>query len=375
MIDRITRDDALELARATPDHWVSLYLATNPQGDVAAGRLTLEHLIAEAQRELLALGVDAKDVDARLAPARSVLGDNELWVNAGHGLAVFLGPDTSRVFRLGTAPREMALVSSRPHLTPLVGELTEGDEFHVLAISKKQVSLFRGDRIGLEPVAFDGPTSMDEALAFDDRERSLQSHSAGRTSAGVTAAFHGQGAGRDTADADRDRFLRLIDGAVAAAIGRDPAPVVLAGVTELTAAFKRVTALREVVDATISGNPDRTPQRELRERAWPILAERRIERIRGVVERALANADRGATDLDTVGQQARQGLVAAVVLGLDDHEWGDPANDEHHDDRQIGDDDLLADALIETRVHGGETLVAPPETLPDGLRIAAVFRS
>ena len=351
---------------------VSLYLPTH-----RAGREVTQDPVRF--RGLLASAADELPDGELLATAGELVDDREFWSHGSEGLAVLAGPDGTTAIRLSQPIGDLAVVSDRFHLKPLLAAMARHVEFDVLALSRHDVRLVRvtGSR-AVETEVPGLPTSMPEALRFDDREPHLQSHAGGRTGRGrVAATFHGQGGSGDARDADVDRFLHLVDRAVFDHRSGSTRPLVLAGVDELVAAYRKLTRCTQVLDDHVAGNPDQSRPAELADRA------------RGFVPPPVARAEHAAREsflsaaastVDTVEQAviaAAAGQVASVFVPADQVFWGRYRAGHHlieeHDTRQPGDHDLADVAAIEALRHGGQAFVVPASDIPGGGTAAATL--
>ena len=112
-------------------------------------------------------------------------------------------------YRLPLEFEELLVIADRYHLKPLIPLLSKNGHFYVLALSQKQVRLMEGSLLSIDEIDLeDVPTSMREALWFEDPERQLQFHTGSITPshAGANpAAYHGQGVSEDDAKTDACR--------------------------------------------------------------------------------------------------------------------------------------------------------------------------
>lgn len=220
---------------------------------------------------------------------------------------------------------------------------------------------------------------MPEALQWDDRERQLQSHSAGRVGGGqVTAGFHGQGGRGDTNVTDIHRFLKVVDRAVVDHRMGSTLPLVLAGVDELVAAYRSITRCQHVVDGHVRGNPEQLRADELADRARPFVQLLASEPQERACESYLAGV---AATVDTVEQAviaAAAGQVASIFVPADEAYWGryrpGHALLVEHNDREPGDHDLADVAATETLRHGGDVFAVSVHDIPGGGTAAATLR-
>jgi hypothetical protein len=271
MIDHVDRTIVEDLAERSDGPWISLQLPTERVGQNPAAKIRYKNLVTEAVSRLKAKGTDRKLLDALTERMTSMLDDAPFWTSLEDGLAVYLSPNDQLVFRLAESFDESVTVSDTPQVDVLLLHADNDRPHAVLALSLKHVRLLRGNRHRLvedDPPVL--PTDIETALAIDDREPQLQSRSVGRVGPGnTTAAFHGHGG---THEVDVERFMRLVDDALNAAVPND-LPIVLAGVDRTVAAFRKVSRHRGLIDESIHGNADRLPAATLHERAWPIVCQ------------------------------------------------------------------------------------------------------
>lgn len=269
MIDRIDTKTIEQLASRTDGPWISIYLPTERIGPNTSSKTRLKNLLADATNTMKSRGMTARVITSATRRGDELLADDPFWATQNVGLAVFLSSTDLFTFRLPDPCEQEVLVTESPEIGTLRAFADQDRSFALLALSLNKVRLLRGDQQSLvedDPPML--PVSLKDALDLDDRESQLQSHAGGRVGGGqIAPAFHGQGS-KDQADVDR--FLRLVDRALADAVA-DDLPVVLAGVERLVAAFRHVSHRHGLIDEAIHGNVDRNSESSLHEKAWPIV--------------------------------------------------------------------------------------------------------
>ncbi len=380
MIDVISSKALRRLVEAHGTHCVSIYLPTHVAAETIQDPIRLKNLITRAERELRAAGLPAAEVDRMMAAASGLLRDRDFWAHQARGLAVFVTPDETVAYRLPENVDELVVVADRLHLKPLLPSVASGDVFYVLALSQNQIRLLRGSRYSVDQLPLDGiPGRLADALSFDDREAQLQSHSADRTGTGqVAAAFHGQGGGKDARGADIDRFLNAVDTGVCRLLGVNDVPLVLAGVTDIVARYRRVSGYPHLVADHIAGNPERASVEELHDRAWPLVSPLLDAARHDARARILGGTGPTSTAMDEVVLAAHDGRVRSLFVQIGVQRWGrfdaEQRRVEPHDVRQPGDRDLLDVATIDTLLADGRVFAVERQDLPDDDPIVAEFR-
>ncbi|MEX1209127.1 MAG: hypothetical protein WEE36_11115 [Acidimicrobiia bacterium] len=347
------------LVEASESPAISIYLPTHRFGpDNQQDPIRLKNLLGEAEARLTEQGMRSPEVADLLAPATDLLDDVEFWQHQEDGLALFLSPQRSDRFRVPQTFDEAVVVSDSFFVSPLLPVMSRGERFFVLALSENEVRLLWGSRfrVGEVELGPDVPTSIAEALWFEDPERQLQFHQAGRSGQGrVTATFHGHGGGKDDPGERLERFLRAVDDGVRTLVAGG-APVVLAGVERVMAGYRKITRLEGVVEDGVEGSPDRLTPETLHDEAWPLVAPRfEATRAEGADE-FLSGSRPISADVDEVLRMANEGRVAHAFI---------PAGT---DDRRF---EQATAAIWKT---GGEVWIVPAEEIPAGGPVAAVLR-
>src|SRR6267142_3969630 len=109
------RKDLDELLAIEAKPAVSLYLPTEIAGrEIRQNAIRLKNLTAQTADRLHA-ELRRSQVDALLAPAASLVEDEDCWRHPENGLAVFLAPGFSRVHKLPLAVAEEAVLGPHFH--------------------------------------------------------------------------------------------------------------------------------------------------------------------------------------------------------------------------------------------------------------------
>jgi hypothetical protein len=383
MADLLRLEHVRELAGHEGGPCVSVFLPSHRvTPDSGQDPIRLRNLLDEAERRLLAGGLRAPVAREVLAPGRDLLGSGWFWSYQSDGLAVFLAPGWSRVFRLPREFPELVVVAGRFHLKPLLALLAAGQRFYVLALSQHQVRLLEGTPHGVQEAELAGvPGSLRETLKYDDLEKELGLHIAGRGGPAARAVFHGHGIGGEVDKALLERFLRQVDDGLQQILAAETAPLVLAGVGYEQAMFRQLTRYPHVLAEGIGGNPEQLRAADLHERAWAIVEPVFTRARQQAVQRYQQAAARGhgaASDVTQVVHAALQGRVDTLFVAAGQQRWGtaDPHTGQVtiHDQPQPGDDDLLDHAAAHTLLTSGTVYAVPIQQVPGPGPAAALLR-
>lgn len=383
-MDTLSLDTIMRLAEPASDPQVSIYLPTQRFGpDSQEGdSIRFKNLLREARTALEAQGVRAAEARQMLAPAEALLDDRQLWLRSRDGLAVFIGKDTREVFQLDIPVPKHVRVGHRFWVRPLLPLLGRNESYWLLALSQNRVRLFKGDRSSfVEVPAEEIPISLSAAFEWKDLEKdSLQFHTGTSSTGGHgrrAAVFHGTG----EVDAKKEiiRFLREIDRGLHEYLGRDHAPLVLAGVDFLIPYYHEISDCSMLLADAVSGNPDALGDQALHELSWPIAKAAFAQAGAGTLETTEEawTSPLVATDPQSVLEAAAAGRVASLLLSEAAGWWSKPADGAAvavHTGNPTDDEDLLETAALDTLTKGGEVLSFPAERMPHGEPVVALLR-
>lgn len=364
---------------------VSLYMPTHRAGpEQQQDPIRLKNLLAEAETKLLATGLRRPEVQKLMQAAEDLLWNRDFWQHQGDGLAIFLTNDFHKVYRLPVEFEELLITGTSFHIKPLLPCLGRGIKFYVLAVSLNNVRLFEGNADTMSELALDFPTSMNEALWMDDPEKYLNMHSGsistaeGRGGAGI---FHGH----DPADEEKKNILRFFQGVSQGLndlLQEKTIPMVLAGVEYLLPFYREASSYTNLLEDSISGNPDREDLKELHERAWkivkPIFEQNQKKAFEKYEQLHGQGSNLAASDLTEVVKAAIFGQIETLFVPLESQKWGryDAEKNKVLLAKEHGaeNEDLFDFAASETILNSGQVFAVPPEQIPGKGEIAAILR-
>ncbi len=354
---------------------VSVFMPTHRSGqETLQGSIRLRNLINTARGELSGADVDETVIEAVLAPMESLVDDHEFWQHTAEGLALFSSPGRFERYRVSLPLAEEVVVAASFRVRPLLPVMSRNETFYVLSLSENAVQLFEATRSAVTMLDLgSAATSMDEALALEDPERQLQSHSTG----GGGEGFHGHGAGDELDKAATQRFLRAVDRGVCERLGDAREPLVLACVDYYLPLFQSVTGYPNVFDAVVSGNPEHRSPIELHADALQLIDSGAD---RPGVERYRAGISAGTTvsEIAEVVTRAREGRVDTLLVTDVPAVWGrvaaDAATVSTSPGASIDGEDLIDRAVFETLANGGDVFVTDVATLGTATGVAATLR-
>ncbi len=395
-MDLFTRESLLALAADREGPCVSLYMPTERRGpDTQQSPIRLKNLLGQVEAELAALGQRTPAIQQLLAPAQALVSNNLFWQYQSDGLALLLAPKMMESYRLPLPFDEAVVVNDHFYLKPLLPMLSSDDTFYLLTLRQGGVRLLQGSRFSLAEIQLgeDVPTTLAEALKYDEFEATLRFHIASRPSTGSNrgapdrgaAMYHGQGGAADDANIKEQivRFFRALDNGVRDLLtGSQQPPLVLAGIDYLRGLYRQVNQYNALVDEEIAHDPETLTTQALHERAWavvePIFTQAHQDALDAYRHLAGSGDRRAAHTIEAIAPAAYFQQVDTLLMPRTTVQWGAfDANANHvklHSDRQPGDLDLIDFAAIHTLVNGGAVYLIEPPDLPAGAQLAAILR-
>jgi hypothetical protein len=362
---------------------ISLYQPTHRTfPDKQQNPIRYRNLLRE-MRSSLAERYSAREVKPVVAKFDELGADQGFWLRRTDGLAILASANRFEVFELQRSVPELVMVADSFHVKPLLRIMQSADRYHVLAVNRKQVRLYEGNRDTLAEVELEGvPATITAALGEELTEPYQGFHGVGpyHAARGGTGIHHGRGQKKDDVDLDMERFFRVVDRGILERYSRRMGlPLLLAGLPQNVSGFRAVTHNPYVLDGAIELDADSLSLEELRIHAWQNIEPIYLRRLAELTDSYNLNRSRGlgAEDPAAIAEAAVSGRVATLLIDADRVVPGKidatgkiearPMADPHADD--------LLDDLAETVVRmKGEAIVVPTQRMPSATGVVAIYR-
>jgi len=376
----ITREDILNLAKKESDVCISIFLPTHKMGEeVQQDPIRLKNLLSKATEQLTDNNIKEQRIEKLLEEPRDLLDKPMFWQHNDKGLALFISEDDFDYFRSPHSCKERVIVSDHFLITPLVPMITLEGTFCILSLSQKKMRLLKCTRADVEEIELEeAPNSLEEFLKYDVNETNLQHH-AGQ-GANAQAIFHGQGGSRDTNTQEVINYLKAVENEVTSILRKRNDPLILAGVTEAIAEYRKVNSYSRLLDQAASGNPDPKSNKEIKDEGWKVIKSYFLKDMYDDIERFgnLSGSEKQSDNLGKIVEAAYYGKVESLFVPLGEHSWGwfDMERDVVHHSKgpKNGEHDLINMAAIKTLTQSGNVYALDREDMPNGSSIAAIFR-
>ena len=326
-IDIPTLEEFKALAQIKGEVCISVYLPISPLVEnIRANGIAFRDLAREALAQVRETGVDKRKIvdfeerfDHLAGLERDVQDEDKIrklqrakpdpfetfWHYQAHGLAVLSTPGLMRMFRLPDAPKPLAEVADRLHLTPLIRAMTSPHDIFVLALAEESVRLIHAFA-NFPPVR----------LQIPDLPRNAEE-------ATRRPSFHVRAPRRRLQNLEGEKvllqkYVRKVEQAVHDVFAGPNTPLVLAAEEPLASMFRSLNTYPRLADEIIEGNPDQVTDAELEDAAIPILDRLYSREVKAVI--ALYDQlkpRRATTDVSYAAHAATAGAVEQLLVDLD----------------------------------------------------------
>jgi hypothetical protein len=290
----------------------------------------------------------------------------------GPGVALFRSPNSLAALAApGTLDSNVTL-SRYSNLAPLITLASVPRDFHILALNRKSLHLYHYKQGRCEHVDLPAgvAANMEAALDLDWPDHSLQNRSSSGNSTGAMHAVQfGTSSDREDAKEHLFHFFQLVDRGLKEFLKENP--LLLAGVHEEVATYRRASHNPHLLELEIHGNVDFLTPAEIAARASKAAVEHYYRTGETVLEkyREMPNRKHACEGVQQVLSAALEGRVhqlcaaeATVVHGSLKKHGG------------FENEDLVNAAIVETLRHGGEVFMLPASSMPEGVPLAAILR-
>ncbi|HDS28899.1 MAG TPA: hypothetical protein ENN96_00275 [Candidatus Acetothermia bacterium] len=343
------------------------------------------NLVRRLEQSLLQR-VPKGEAEQLLAPFRDIEQDRAFWNNTLDGLAVLSSSDLFRTYLLQRPVSEQAVVADSFHIKPLMRIQQSADRYHVLALSRRAVKLYEGNRDVLDEIepAPGIPRTLDQALGIEEQE-TVSDHAVtfyGDVGGKSSPVRRGSDGRQAATYIDTERFFRAVDRGILEQHSRPSGlPLILVALPEHQHMLRELSHNPHLVRQGVETNPDALSSvDDLRQRVWQVMEPYYLERLTRLAEAFGEARSKGIGDdgLEYVAKAAAAGRVATLLVEADrmipgrintetgDVEYGDLAHPEF--------DDLLDDVSSLALRAGGEVVIVPAERMPTETGIAAIYR-
>ncbi|KMQ52504.1 hypothetical protein CHISP_0771 [Chitinispirillum alkaliphilum] len=378
--------EQLKRLYSVEDTCVSLYMPTFRAGlELQQNPLRFKNLIIKAQQQLIDYGIRPTVAESMLEPARKTLLNGFFWQHLSDGLAMFITPQSTDLFRLPHQFEELTHAGSKFHLKPLIPLLSGDTTFYLLTLDIKGPHLYKGNRFSFEKVESElMPMGLDETLGFDTSEKQVQFASRPSQTSDNPVTVFGYGRHTDKTKVNILNFFHRVNDAVRKILNKSKAPLITMGVEQHIPIYREANTYPYLLEQAIPKSPENMPLSQLHSLAWnevlPHFEETELRLTRLYKQLKGEESPMIVEDVKEIVTDAVHGRVETLfILDGKAHLWGKIREEqlseiEIHDNQQPGDEDLLETAALNTMFKGGVVFMIKPEQVVAPSPAAAILR-
>lgn len=340
---------------------VSFFLPDQKPGTAAGTHhAILRQLLTEARKALPGAPLDAVE---------GLLDDDRLKAN-GPGLAIFCSTGTVQCvecFRMRGIAETAVTVASHFNLTPLLPLAGELREFFILGLSRQHMRLCRYDNGAVTEISWPAgvPQSLDDAE--HGRAEIVGNHATTGMSPSAALSVQFGSANRPDREGAGHHLTHLfqhVDAGLAPVLGG--LPLLLGGVADELAAYRRAAKYPAVLTAELSGSIEHKRTSELAGLAQTAATEAYFT----AAAKACHEGKASLSDPEAVLRAAFEGRVHRLCV-REGEVFAHPMISELDSAKQ-GSEDWINAAVAETLCAGGEVFAVRAQELPESLLLAAL---
>lgn len=371
----LKRKQVEELANFHGAHCASIFIPTARAGEEVIGgkfRILFEQELRGVQQDLEKYGLQRRESDAFLAPARKLAEDSGFWRRQSDGLAVFIARDFFTYYTVPVPFQSFHYVADHFYIKPLMPLFSGDGRFFILGLTLHGAQFFEATRHTITEVYVEDltPARLEEVVGYDYEEKILQFRSQ-RGGVNVGTVFHGQGEQNEKRKEEVLQYCRAVDRGLMQLLHDEKAPMVVAAVDFVFSLFKEANKYKNLVDKNISGNPEHMELALLHEMGWekvhPVFEAVREDKKQQYDERK--HTDRTSYRLEEIVPAAVNGRVDTLFVQNRSDVFGrfDPASGkvEIEEEKEIANTSLLNLAAAKTFLQGGQVFLIEAGEMPE----------
>jgi Bacterial archaeo-eukaryotic release factor family 3 len=357
--ERLSAVDLNGLATAAPPCITILLPLPDPFGL----RAQLKNTLRSAKEQLKGSDMDSGPIGTLLQPIEELVPSIEAEGAWEKGLVVLRSPAVFHRYWLRQIPTETVAVRDQFLIGPILVLFGNATPFYLLALSQKQVHLYRctGDSSDRVRPPDNVPTNLNAWLHTRKPDHLLDNRAAAGPSVGsMRGVTFGTSTDRESQDEVLRHFFKEIDKGIHSVLTERDLPLVLAGVEYEVALYRRVNTYPRLIEEAVLGSLY-SLQDELFERAREIVRRHEPDSLRSALLRldGLRGSVRASFDHSQIHETAQDGRIEDLFISRT---------------AIRGDDTRSNSAAIQTLLHSGRVFVLNPDQMPDGAALAAVLR-
>ncbi|REL38407.1 hypothetical protein DYD21_00175 [Rhodohalobacter sp. SW132] len=374
MVSEKTVDEILE---QNGNPLITLSMPTHKKGEeVKQDPIRFKNLLTKVQERLDEMGMKQAEYDKLLKKAHNLLEQPRFWTHQDHGLVVYIAKNHFSYYKLPYDVEERAYVNTHFLITPILPMVSMDGVFNVLAVSRSNARLLQCTRNEVRDITPEGAnTSVDDYLE-EAPEQELQFHTGAE---GNDAMFFGHGAGDEDRRIVVEQYFRELEKNITDMLKQSNDPLVMVGLEDNIAFYKKINNYNRTVDNIIDANPDEMKDAELKSAGWKVIQEHFLKDMyRSLEQFSEHNNEKVSNNIADVIESTVMGRSKTIFITRGEDRWGHYDEEKHEvhltDEPSNGDVDLLNWLAAKGRETGSNVYMLPRDQMPLKATVAAEFR-
>ncbi len=336
---------------------------------LATGVAAYRALVRDALKQCERYRLGQIEEEALFEPLNALEKDTLFWQEHQHSVLIYRSEDLFRVEHRIAQWESRAIVDDVFHLRHLVADRNLDVDYHVLVVAKNKAELYHGS---LDVLVLDDAKlvqSKKEITEASDNMRQ-QFHSAASPAhrgSGSNAFYTGAGEDNDEARQDQIRYLKALDGEVVAALAGSRDPLVLVGVEETMARYRKYSDYPNVSQETLRYQEEYKDIAKLHRDTLEVIKKEvgdpKAELVAKIDEEIYHPDGKVVAGLESLLARAEEGRIQSVMIAVDQESirgYFDPVLLKVVEDDQ-GED--LVERLVRKALDQGASVYSAQETL------------
>lgn len=344
-----------------------------PGAQARTRRALLRNLVHRAGELLTGSKLASRSAEL-LTPLEELAQEPEMEAG-GPPLAIFRAPRTLARYAAHVQQAEKVVLASHCLLTPFIASAATAGEFLILGLGKKHLRLFRSFNRQCQELTLPAnvPASVQDATQTDKPDHNLSNRSSAGASVGAMGGVRfGTTADREAAGDYLHHFFNIVDRGLADIVGKKP--LLLAGVHEEIAEYRRVAKHGNILPLELDGSVEHLTTDQVETRAAEAMLAYHHQAAEQVLAefREMTDRERVSSEIRPILRAAAQGRAHRLCIREGSEMLGQM--ESSLDCAHLAKEDLLNAAVVETLRTGGEVFALPADKMPESDPVAAILR-
>jgi hypothetical protein len=373
----ISRKKIEELINFEGNILTTITLPTHKTGEEAKqDPIRYKNLLNKTADKLSQKGLKEREIKSYLEEAYKLLQNQSFWVHIDHGLVVFISENKTDIYQVPYSVNEMTYVNDHILITPLLPMISLQGVYAVLAVSRQNIRLLectRNECTDITPE--DVPRSLESY--YDDMPNApVQFHT---RASGEKAMFFGHGAGKEDEKEAVEQFLGKVENSITPILNRKKIPLVVIGLEENVAMYKKANRYNRLIDDVVNSNPDQLSEADLQKGGWEKVKNYFLKDLYEAKELFKdASNEFTSNNLTEIIKSTVMGKTDTLFVSTNEMSWGHYNSEnneiEYSTRSENGSMDLINWTAIKAIEKGGQVYALPKEEMPYKVPAAALFR-